>query len=64
MNVGEYKAGLRWDKVCVLGFLAGAYIALAGCICIMFGGGVPTIKHDDPGLQKFLFACIFPFGAQ
>lgn len=62
VNVGTYKAKLTWDKTFILGFLAGAYIALAMMVSVICGGGMPTIKASDPGLQKYYYAVIFPVG--
>ena len=49
-------------RTLVLGFLAGAYIALGGLISIMIAGGVPELTANNPGLQKFLMGAFFPLG--
>jgi formate/nitrite transporter len=42
--------------------MAGAYIALGTLVAIMVGGGSPGVALADPGLQKWLYAFMFPFG--
>lgn len=56
------KADLSWSQLLALGFLAGAFIAFGGLLAIVVGGGVPAIKADNPGLQKFIFGGVFPVG--
>jgi len=60
--IGCSKADLAWPKLLALGFLAGAFIAFGGLLAIIVGGGVPGIKADNPGLQKFIFGSVFPVG--
>ncbi|MEA3345755.1 MAG: formate/nitrite transporter family protein [Chloroflexota bacterium] len=60
--VGCAKADLSWSQLLTLGFLAGAFIAFGGLLAIVVGGGVPGIKADNPGLQKFIFGGVFPVG--
>jgi formate/nitrite transporter len=48
---GVTKAGLRWDKALVGGFLAGAYIAFAGLLAITVSSGLdPKIWGSLPTL--------------
>jgi len=61
-GVGCAKANLSWDRLLILGFMAGAYIAFGSVLAIVVGGGVPGIKADNPGLQKFIFGGVFPVG--
>jgi len=61
-TIGCTKANLSWDKLLVLGFLAGAFIAFGSLLAIIVGGGVPQIKANNPGLQKFIFGSVFPVG--
>jgi formate/nitrite transporter len=49
-------------KTFVLALLGGAYIAFGGILAIMIGGGIPAIAAANPGLQKFIFAAVFPLG--
>jgi len=58
-GIGCTKANLSWDKLLILGFLAGAFIAFGGFLAIIVGKGVPNL---DPGLQKLLFGGVFPVG--
>ncbi|PIE33941.1 formate transporter [candidate division KSB3 bacterium] len=58
---GKAKTLINPDKLLILGFLAGAYIALGGMLAIAVGGGV----NDETlglGVQKLLFAGVFPVG--
>ena len=59
-NIGCAKAGLPWDKLLILGFLAGAFIAFGGLLAIIVGGGMPTVAAVNPGLKKFFFGAVFP----
>ncbi|MCD6302093.1 MAG: formate/nitrite transporter family protein [Anaerolineae bacterium] len=56
------KASLSIPRMLVLGFLAGAYIAVGGLIAIVVGKGSPALAAANPGLAKFLFAAVFPVG--
>lgn len=61
-TAGCNKAKLSIPKMLVLGFLAGAYIALGGLLAIVIGKGSPALTEAYPGLAKFLFAAVFPVG--
>jgi formate/nitrite transporter len=61
-TVGKTKSEMKWDRLLILGFLAGAYIAFGGLLAQVVGGAVPGIKADNPGLQKFIFGGVFPVG--
>src|SRR4051812_35395865 len=51
ITTGVTKAGLRWDKALVGGFLAGAYIAFAGLLAITVSSGLdPKIWGSLPTL--------------
>ena len=60
------KVDLPISKMLVLGFLAGAYIALGGLLAIIVGRGVnpaaPAAPVFGPGLEKFIFGAVFPVG--
>jgi len=52
-------------KLLVLGFLAGAYVALGGFLAIIIGKAVPPAAAGDvtyDGLSQLLFAAVFPVG--
>ena len=49
------------DKLLLLGFLAGAYIAFGGQLAVAVGGAVNT-ETLGVGIQKLLFAGVFPIG--
>lgn len=61
-GIGCAKAGLDAGRLLVLGFLAGAYIAFGGLLAVIVGGGAAGIGAANPGLQKFIFAAVFPVG--
>jgi formate transporter len=61
-TVGKAKSELTWDRMLILGFLAGAFIAFGGLLAQVVGGAVPAIKDANPGLQKFIFGAVFPVG--
>jgi len=60
-GVGCGKANLPSEKLLVLGFLAGAYIAFGGLLAIIVGKGVNT-EVLGPGIGKFVFGAVFPVG--
>jgi formate/nitrite transporter len=62
VSIGCAKSTLRLDKLLVLGFLAGAYIAFGGLLAELIAGGMPTVKAANPGLFKLVFGAVFPVG--
>ena len=58
---GKAKTLLSPDKMLLLGVLAGAYIAAGGFLAVIVGGGVNT-ETLGVGIQKLLFAGVFPVG--
>ncbi len=61
-GIGCAKAELDAGRLLVLGFLAGAYIAFGGLLAVIVGGGAGGVGAENPGLQKFIFAAVFPVG--
>jgi len=61
-NIGCNKVGMAFGPLLTLGFLAGAFIAFGGLLAVIVGGGVPGLRADNPGLQKFIFGAVFPVG--
>ena len=59
--VGQGKTEITWNKVLVLGFLAGAYIAFGGFLAVIAAAGDPW-PRELPGLQKLVFGAVFPVG--
>jgi formate transporter len=60
IKTGTTKAGLRWDKALVGGFLAGAYIAFGGLLSIAVTSGMPK---ETWGTLPTLFAgAVFALG--
>ena len=60
-GVGCAKANLPWEKLLVLGFLAGAFIAFGGLLAIIVGKGINT-ETLGGGFGKFIFGGVFPVG--
>jgi formate transporter len=56
---GVSKSRLSWDKALVAGFLAGAYIALAGLLAIVVSAGLPA---SWGGVQTLLTGAVFSMG--
>jgi formate/nitrite transporter len=61
-NIGCNKVEMAFGPLLTLGFLAGAFIAFGGLLAVIVGGGVPGLRADNPGLQKFIFGAVFPVG--
>ncbi|KAL9653014.1 hypothetical protein ABK040_015529 [Willaertia magna] len=59
---GKRKARLTFDQIILLSLLAGFFKGIAGTISVFVGGNVPQLQKDYPGLQKLLFAAVFPVG--
>jgi formate/nitrite transporter len=56
---GSTKARLSWDKALVAGFLAGAYIAIAGLLAIVVSAGTPP---GWGGFTTLLTGAVFSLG--
>lgn len=61
-QIATEKIKSGFYKTSVLGFLAGAYIAMGGLLSILIGNGFPGIAASNPGLQKLLAGATFPVG--
>jgi len=59
--VGKGKTEMTWDKLMILGFLAGAYIAFGGFLAVIAAAGDPW-PREFIGLQKLIFGAVFPVG--
>jgi formate/nitrite transporter len=59
-QIGIAKSKMPWAETLVLAFLAGGYIALAGFLSIIIGGGQnPDVSA---GNVAFIKGAVFPFG--
>jgi formate/nitrite transporter len=58
-TTGATKAKLSWDKALVAGFLAGAYIAIAGLLAVVVSAGMPA---EWGGLPTFITGAVFSLG--
>lgn len=50
------------SKVLTLSIMAGAFLALGGCLSLYLGSGVPDIATNNPAIAKILSAVAFPVG--
>jgi formate/nitrite transporter len=57
---GTSKSRLSWDKALVAGFLAGAYIALAGLLAIVVSAGLNPATWG--GVQTLVTGAVFSMG--
>src|SRR5674536_182673 len=58
---GTAKTLMPWDKLVLMGFLAGAYIAFGSLLALIVTAGM--IKAGYPiGLYRFAFGAVFPVG--
>lgn len=56
------KAGLQQQRLLVMAFLGGVYIALGALLALVVAGGATTLAQQNPGLDKLLFGAVFPVG--
>jgi len=59
--LGEPKTKAKWNRILVLSFLAGAYIAFGSQMAITAAAGAPW-PAELPGIQKLIFGAVFPVG--
>ncbi|MDH7496800.1 MAG: formate/nitrite transporter family protein [Bacillota bacterium] len=59
-QLGFRKAALPAGKTLLLGFLAGAYVALGGLLAVRAAGALP--KEAWGGLARLVFGGVFPVG--
>ncbi len=52
----------RTGRLCVLGVMAGAYIALGGLLSVFCGFGFPEVSAANPAVQRILSGLAFPLG--
>ncbi|GBF90570.1 nitrite transporter [Raphidocelis subcapitata] len=55
---GAGKAALPWQKVLVLGIMAGVYIGFGALLSQVVGGNCPGLAAANPGMQKMLVGAI------
>lgn len=59
-TIGQNKANLAWDKMVLLGILAGAYISFGAQVATMVT--YDAAKYVGAGMAKFLFGSVFSVG--
>lgn len=63
VEAGVAKANLPWEKIALLGLLAGCYIGMGAFLSLSVGGCCPGLAATNPGLQKILSGAFgLPFG--
>lgn len=62
MAAGITKANMSVAQILMRGFLGGCFVGLGGFLAIMVGGGMAGIRATDPGLQRLVYAAVFPTG--
>jgi len=60
-TAGTAKTQMKWHKLLILAFLAGAYIAFGSQLAVTAAAGAPW-PEQIPGLQKLIFGGVFPVG--
>jgi len=58
---GTAKTLLPWDKLLLMGFLAGAYIAIGSLLALIVTAGMTKAGYPV-GLYRFAFGAVFPVG--
>lgn len=61
-SAGTVKTQLSWDKMLILGVLAGAYIAFGAQLALYAAAGDWATKLGMPGIQRFILGGVFPVG--
>ncbi len=56
------KTSRSATRTMVLSVMAGAFIALGGCLSLYLGSGVPGVSAANPAIGKLLSALSFPVG--
>lgn len=57
---GEYNAAASVPKTLFSSILGGCYVGMGAMVSLAVAGNSPDLASADPGLQKFLFAALFP----
>lgn len=57
---GEYNAAASIPKTLFSSILGGCYVGMGAMVSLAVAGNSPGLAAADPGLQKFLFAALFP----
>ncbi|MCJ7638722.1 MAG: formate/nitrite transporter family protein, partial [Euryarchaeota archaeon] len=58
---GTAKTLMPWDKLLLMGFLAGAYIAFGSLLALIVTAGMTKAGYPI-GLYRFAFGAVFPVG--
>jgi len=57
---GMANAKLSTIKTLHQSIMGGAYVGIGGLLSLAVAGSIPGIAKENPGMQKFIFAALFP----
>lgn len=57
---GEFNAASSTIKILFSSALGGCYVGMGAMVSLAVAGNSPDLAAADPGLQKFIFAALFP----
>lgn len=57
---GEFNAACGPTKILFSSALGGCYVGMGAMVSLAVAGNSPDLAAADPGLQKFIFAALFP----
>jgi formate/nitrite transporter len=57
---GRDNAKMSWEKIMHQSIMGGCYVGFGGLLSTMVAGGAGGVAKENPGLQKFIFAALFP----
>jgi len=57
---GRDNAKMPPLKILHQSIMGGCYVGFGGLLSVMVAGGASGVAKDNPGLQKFIFAALFP----
>jgi len=57
---GRDNAKMSPMKIMHQSIMGGCYVGFGGLLSTMIAGSVPGIAKENPGIQKFIFAALFP----
>lgn len=57
---GEFNAASSTTRILFSAALGGCYVGMGAMVSLAVAGNSPDLAAADPGLQKFLFAALFP----
>lgn len=55
VGMGAAKAVLPWQKIFIMGIVAGVYIGFGGLLALTVGGNCPGLAASNPGLHRMVY---------